>query len=108
MAYDPRQNSWFVFLIAHLNFQLQHFNFTAEFNISHSSFRIHIIGQCFYTCRLAFELNFLSVWKNRKPESGIGTGMGTGSGTGNGNGNGNGTGTVMLRGTDTRTGTPLF
>ena len=33
------------------------------------------------------------VWKNRKPESGIGTGMGTGTGTGTGNGNG--TGTVM-------------
>ena len=28
------------------------------------------------------------VWKNRKPESGIGTGMGTGTGTGTGNSNG--------------------
>ena len=31
MAYDPLQNSWFEFWIAHLNFQLQHLNFTAEF-----------------------------------------------------------------------------
>ena len=30
----------------------------------------------------------LGVWKNRKPESGIGTGMGTGTGTGTGNSNG--------------------
>ena len=30
--------------------------FTAEFNILHSSFRIHIIGKCFYTCLLAFYL----------------------------------------------------
>ena len=36
-------------LIADLNFQLQHLNFTAEFNILHSSFRIHIMGKCFYT-----------------------------------------------------------
>ena len=43
-------------LICHLNFQLQHLNFTAEFNILHSSFRIHIIGKCFYTCLLAFYL----------------------------------------------------
>ena len=28
------------------------------------------------------------VWKNRKPESGIGTGMETGTGTGTGNSNG--------------------
>ena len=28
------------------------------------------------------------VWKNRKPESRIGTGMGTGTGTGTGNSNG--------------------
>ena len=28
------------------------------------------------------------VWKNRKPESGIGTEMGTGTGTGTGNSNG--------------------
>ena len=30
----------------------------------------------------------VGVWKNRKPESGIGTGMGTGTGTGTGNSNG--------------------
>ena len=37
----------------------------------------------------------LGVWKNRKPESGIGTGMGTGTGTGTGTGNSNGTETAM-------------
>ena len=58
MALDPRQNSWFEFWIAHLNFQLQHLNFTAEFNTLHSSFQIHIIGKRFYICLLAFELNF--------------------------------------------------
>ena len=45
-------------LIAHLNFQLQNLNFTAEFNILHSSFRVHVFGKRFYTCLLAFELNF--------------------------------------------------
>ena len=30
--------------------------FTAEFNILHSSFRIHIIGKRFYTCLVAFYL----------------------------------------------------
>ena len=58
MAYDPRQISWFVFYIAHLNFQLQNLNSTAEFYILQSSFRVHIIGKRFYNCRLAFELNF--------------------------------------------------
>ena len=35
------------------------------------------------------------VWKNRKPESGIGTGMGIGTGTGTRTGNSNGTETAM-------------
>ena len=45
-------------LFAHLNFQLQNLNFTSEFNILHSSFRVHVFGKRFYTCLLAFELNF--------------------------------------------------
>ena len=61
MAYNPRQNSWFIFWIAHLNFQLQNLNLTAEFNILHSSLRVYIIGKRFYTCRLAFEFNFF-IW----------------------------------------------
>ena len=44
-------------LFAHLNFQLQNLNFTSEFNILHSSFRVHVFGKRFYTCLLAFELN---------------------------------------------------
>ena len=47
--------------MTHLNFQLQNLNATAEFNILHSSFRIHIVGKRFYTCRLAFELTFF-IW----------------------------------------------
>ena len=46
-------------LFAHLNFQLQNLNFTSEFNILHSSFRVHVFGKRFYTCLLAFELNCL-------------------------------------------------
>ena len=63
MAYHPRQNSWFEFQIVHLNFQLQHLNVIAEFKILHFSFRIHIIGQRFYTrlFELNFELNFF-IW----------------------------------------------
>ena len=44
-------------LFAHLNFQLQNLNFTSEFNILHSSFRVHVFGKRFYTSLLAFELN---------------------------------------------------
>ena len=43
-------------------FQLQHLNFKAEFNILHSSFRVHIIGKRFYTCLLAFELFYLTLF----------------------------------------------
>ena len=53
------------FMVCILNcsfkFQLQHLNFTTEFNILHSSFRVQIIGKRFYTCLLAFELNFF-IW----------------------------------------------
>ena len=58
MAYDPRQNSWFEFLIVDLNFHLQHLSFTAELKNLYSFLRIHIIGKRFYTCLLAFEFNF--------------------------------------------------
>ena len=60
-GYDPGQNSWFEFSIVDFNFQIQHLNFTAEFKNLYSCFRIHIIGKRFYTCRLAFELNFF-IW----------------------------------------------
>ena len=42
-------------------FSTSKLDFTAEFNIIHSSFRIHIIGKRFYTCLLAFELNVF-IW----------------------------------------------
>ena len=54
MAYDPRQNSLFEFLIYHLNF---HLNFIAESKILHSSFRFRIIGKRLYTHLLFFKLN---------------------------------------------------
>ena len=57
---------------------------------------------CITLFYISFLLYITGVWKNRKPESGIGTGMGTGTGTGTGNSNG--TETAMWRGTDTRTG----
>ena len=40
MGYDPRQNSCFKFQVVDLNFELQHFNFTAEFKNSHLEFTL--------------------------------------------------------------------
>ena len=56
MAYFPPPK----FMVCMLNcaFKFSKLDFTAEFNILHSSFGIHIIGKRFYTCLLAFELNF--------------------------------------------------
>ena len=63
--YDVRSSPKFMVWILNCSFkfQLKHLNFTAEFIILHSSFRVHIIGKRFYTksCRLAFELNFF-IW----------------------------------------------
>ena len=49
-------------LIADLNFQLQQLNFTAEFNILHSSFRIHIMGKCFYTFSFWIQLFYMTLF----------------------------------------------
>ena len=49
-------------IIAELNFQLQHLNFIAEFNILHSSFRIHIMGKCFYTFSFWIQLFYMTLF----------------------------------------------